>query len=156
MEVQPLPARNQHKMQLGRMETQHICFFWSFSMHENGIPGNYGTRTWAFMVIVAKGTAEISCQQSIFLPCSSLSPIPGIFIAVRLVTRPDRFSRDAVDSPCMEITKSHLDTVLPAWPCSGRVLDQMISTGPCQPQPFPNSATSNPELKFCSRSILTV
>lgn len=156
MEVQPLPTRNQHKMQLGRMETRHICFFWSLSMHENGIPWNYGTRTWAFMVIVAKETAEISYQESIFLPFSPLSPILGLLIAVRLVTHPDRFSRDAVDSPCMEITKSHLDTVFPAWPCSGRVLAQIIFTGLCQPQPFPNSATPNPELKFWSRSIPTV
>lgn len=109
MEVQPLPAWNQHKMQLWRMETQHIYFFWSFSMHENGIPGNPGTRSWVCIVIVAEETAEMSYQGSIFLPCPSLSPSLDLFIAVRLVIHPDGFSRDAVDSPSMEMTKSHLE-----------------------------------------------
>lgn len=145
-------------MQLRRTETKHIYFFWSFTMHENWIPGNSGTRTWVFIVIVAKETAEISYQESIFMPCSSLSLTFGRFFAVRLVKHPDRFSRDAVESPSMEIIKSHPDTVLPAWPCSGRGLDQMISTDSCQPQQFPSSVTFSPDLKFLSRSrsILTV
>lgn len=111
-------------------------------MHENWIPRNSGTRTWVFIVIVAKETAEISYQESIFMPCSSLSLTFGRFFAVRLVKHPDRFSRDAVESPSMEIIKSHPDTVLPAWPCSGRGLDQMISTDSCQPQQFPSSVSA--------------
>lgn len=159
MEDQPLPTQNQHKMQLERMETQYIYFFFaSFSMHENGIPGNSGTRTWVFMVIVAKETAEISYQESIFLPCSSLSPSLCPFIVVSLVTHPDRFSRDAVDNlpSCMGQPKV---TWTQSWlPDPAQMMDQVISTGPCQPQSFPNSATLNSDLKFWSRSrsILTV
>ena len=44
-----------------------------------------------------------------------------------------RLPREAVESPSLEILRSHLDTVLgnsSRWPCFGRGLDQMTSDVP--------------------------
>ena len=85
--------------------------------------------------------APLSVPSQLWKVTSSLmhSFIRKNFFPLRVMEPWPRLPREVVESPSLEIFKTHLDVVLCSLLWVGRGLDWMTHRGPCQPLTFCDS-----------------